>query len=77
MDGIDTFPNERTGACQGVRPFLTLQGLLDAFSLTALLKMFKWDYKVWDASLSSRINPGPHNSACSSLFEFLHSLGQK
>jgi hypothetical protein len=48
--------------------FLTLQGLLEAFSLMALLKMPKWDYKVWNASLSSRISPRPHNSACSSPF---------
>jgi transposase len=48
--------------------FLALQGLLGAFSLTALLKMLKWDYKVWNASLNSRISLGPHNSACSSPF---------
>jgi transposase len=48
--------------------FLTLQGLLETFSFMALLKMLKWDNKVSNASLSSRISPGPHNSACSSPF---------
>jgi transposase len=48
--------------------FLALQGLLEAFSLTALLKMLKWDYKVSNASLSSKITLGPHNSTCNSPF---------
>ena len=35
--------------------FLTLQELLEAFSLLALLKMLKQHYEPWDARLCSRI----------------------
>jgi transposase len=46
--------------------FLTLPGLFKPFSLLVVLKMPKWDYTAWNASLYSRVSPGPYNSARSS-----------
>jgi transposase len=46
--------------------FLTLPGLFKPFSLLVVLKMPTWDYTAWNASLYSRVSPGPYNSARSS-----------
>jgi transposase len=48
--------------------FLTLHGLLQTFFLLVLPKMPNRDYEAWNASLYSRIKPGPYNSAASPSF---------
>jgi hypothetical protein len=55
-------------AIQAYARFLTPQGLLEAFSLLVLLKVLKWGYDAWNASLYSKISPGLYNSAPSPSF---------
>jgi transposase len=43
--------------------FLTLQGLLKAFSVLALIRTFEWHYATWEAFLCSKIRLDRYNLA--------------
>jgi len=56
--------------------FLALQGLLEGFALTALLKMLKWDYKVWNALYVLELALARTIRLAVRRFEFLHRLSR-